>query len=802
MAKKKKVVDDQYQGDANVVTRNIGELCTEHMQIFGANTNLMRHIPALSDGLKPGARRILFAMMKLGATPEKKTIKVARIVGEVIGLYHPHGDAPVYETLVKLAQPWNNTEPLIKGQGNFGSIQGDNAAAMRYIEAKISKYAWKCFFEEFNLKYVTSKPNFSGDVLEPEYLPSRYPNSLISGTFGVGYGLAAGQPNFNLQEAISLTLKLLDDPLYPDTTLIPDAPTGAHIIDEGQFPEMARTGEGKFQMRGEVEIDEEHNELIIKSLPIQVTLNQIKDAILKLVEEDKFPGFVDMKEGTNTENPNGVYLRIILKKEIDPHAVQHILYTKTSLQKTISVNFKLIDDYQDQSYNIAKLILNWIDVRRETKRIIFNHQLKEALERQHILETILMVLTGKNGEKTIKVMRTAKSKQESINYLMSTFKISSLQAKMIADMRVSAFTEDSIARMHEEKDMIDKKVKKLSTLVRSFKQIDAIIREELLEGIKLFGQPRRSKIISIDGESKIRDTQHVIVFTSNGMVKKLPAGTTTIGHIDEGDYPKDIIMVKNTVDLMIFDQRGKISKVSVSDLQNAEIDSPGEPLSKYAAIQGNIAAIIPKPTQEELDSIKEPTYLVMLTKNGLIKKTESTNYVNIKNELLGIIVRPDDELISVKILVGDKDMIVYATDGYGVRFPASEIRGTGRMSSGVKAMDLNPDAVVLGMDTIQDADEYLFVMTNKGTGKKCTLDNFAPMVRGTATPLRITTLSPNEELFFVKTISGKEKYKVYLKSGIQDISVTTDVPDLPRMAKGRKIVGVRKGDVIIDIKPQ
>ena len=790
---------DQYNGDKNIQLRNIGDICKEHMEIFGANNNIMRHVPEVADGLKPGERRLLYAMYMLNSKPTGKKIKVARIIGDAIGKYHPHGDASMYGTLVKLAQPWSSIIPLVDGQGNYGDIWGAPAAAMRYIEARLTKYAWKCFFEDFSLDYVTTKMNYLGDEREPEFLPSRYPHALISSTLGIGYGLSTGMPSYNLREVLELTIKLLKNPDYKKAHLVPDTPTGALIVDEGQFETISETGRGKFKMRARIEIDHENNALHILTVPSSVKVNQVKSVILALQKEGKIAGVEDFIEGEDSPDGTRINFTIKLKKEIDPVALMYDLYTKTDLEKTFTVNFKLVNDYQDYDFNIRSLLLEWILGRREMKRTFFNHKLTSALERQHVLDTILMILGGKNGEKALKRMKESKSRTESISYLMDMFKITSLQAKMIVDLRLYSFNEDSVQRYREEKVKVDELVNKYDALIRNPDEIDKIIRAELMEGIELFGKPRQSEVITIDGERKIRDTDHVVVFTTGGMVKKLPIDSTTIGATREGDYPNEIIQVSNLTDLMIFDETGKISKVPVNSLTNSELDSVGEPLSKYATVQGKIAAVIPKPTEASLNKIKESIYFVMLTRNGIIKKTDAKNYVNLKNELLGMIVRDNDELISVKILVGDKDLLVYTSKGFGVRFPSSEIRETGRMTSGVKSIDLTEGEVVIGMDNVNANDKYLFAMTNRGTGKKSVLSSFKTMTRASK-PLRIISLEDNEDVIMIKTVKGTEQFKAFLKNSVETINLDPDVKELPRLSKGRKIIGVRKGEVIIDVK--
>lgn len=783
--------------DKNIITANIGDACTGYMRIFGANNNLMRHLPSLVDGLKPGERRILYNIYEMGIMHNSRYKKVETLVGNTLK-YHPHGSTPVYETLVKLAQPWNNIQCLVDGFGNFGSAMGDSAAAGRYIEARMSFYSYKCFFEEFSPEIVDMKPNYDESEMEPEYLPARYPNALINNTFGIGYGISTGIPTYNFKEVVELTIKLLEDPDYSDITLIPDSPSCAYIIDEGQFTEISETGKGKFKMRGVIDIDEVNNSLIIKSAPLQVSVNDMKETII-----DSIPGIKEIRDNTDNlayeKNPDHFFeLEIILKKEIDPVATMHALYTKTNLEKTFPVNFKLITDYEDRDYNIRSLLLEWLDFRRETKRRLYNYKLTKAKTRQHLLEIMLFILNKDNAEKTVKIMKESENKKEAAKKLIDTYGISSLQADAIADMRMSSFYKEAYRKYVEEKKEIDKKVEKYEKIVRSSKKIDAIIKEELEEGIKLFGIDRRSKVITTTGEKKIRDTNHTIVFTLNGFVKKLPDTVTSIGFINQNDYPINIMKARNTTDLLIFDETGKISKLPVHMLPNSELNSEGERLNKYCTINGSIRTIIPKPTEDVLNQLKLPVYFLMITKKGIIKKTLAQHYVNIKNELLGMIVKENDSLRTVMLLAGDKDIVIYTNKGFGMRMSSTEIKETSRLSIGVKAIELEEDEEVIGMDIVNEKDKFLFVLTNKGTGKKSPLSTF-PILDRNSKPLRIVSLEDDENVMIIKTVKGNETFKAYLKNSIEEIKLD-EVVELPRLSKGRKLIPVRKGEVIIDIE--
>lgn len=785
----------------NIEQANIGDACRGYMQIFGANINLMRYIPSISDGLKPGERRILYTLYKdLGSTPTKKKKKVATVAGQVLN-YHPHGDAPVMQSIVTMGQPWSNFNPLIEGEGNYGSPKGEPAAHGRYIEARLSQYAWKCFFEQYSDNLVNMKPTYGGDSFEPEYLPAVYPNSLLNTTFGIGYGASCGLPSYNMNEVIDLTEELMDDPDYKNVTLIPDSPTGAFIVDEGQFTQISETGSGKFKMRGEIVVDEENSSLIIKSIPMQTNLNSIVADIFDMINTGVIQGFVKRNDNCYIARETNKYVidfTLIFKAEVDLYVIRELIYKRTAMEKTFPVNFKLIDDYQEFDYNIRSLILHWLDFRRETLRRKFNYKLVNAKEEQHVLETTLMVVTGKNAEETLKVVRKAKTRKEVSQFLMDTFKISSLQADRLSRMSFIDFNEESIEKLKTRKLKVDEDVEKYNKLIRSPKKIDKIIKEELREGVKLFGEPRRSKIIKLDGTEKIRNTNHIVVLTMNGFVKKLPADTQSIGFINQGDYPTEIIPIKNTEDLMIFDETGKISKLQINQLPNSSLDGEGEKLSKFCTINGSIRAVTAKPSVEALKVIKEPVYFLMITRNGIIKKTAASRYTNIKNELLAMDVKEGDSFQSVKLMMGHKDILVYTSNGFGVRFNSSEVKETNRMSIGVKAINMADGDSVIGMDIVNEADKSIFVLTSKGTGKKCTLENFSTMDRA-AKPLRITSLEDKEDLVLVRTVKGTEKFRVYLNTGMDEIDIK-DVVELPRLSKGRKLIGVPKGSRIIDIR--
>jgi DNA gyrase subunit A len=777
-----------------IVEENIGDYCTSVMKIFGANINIARSIPALIDSLKPVQRRILYTMYVTDAVKNFK--KAASIIGSTMEMYHPHGDISIGDTLAGMAQTWNCLIPLVEPKGNFGSILGDDHGAFRYIGAKLSKYAYKCFFEEFDKDIVDMKKSYSGDYDEPEYLPSRYPHVLINSALGMGYGLATGIPSYNFREVIDLTLKLIDDSSYPHFTLIPDSPTNCLIVDGGQFEEISKTGRGKYVMRGVIAVDELKNCLVIKSVPYQVSVDNVKKEIIKLYDEKKIPGITSIKDHSDLLNGK-INLSIYLKQEVHPQDIMGLLYKKTNLERTYSVQLKLIEGQKDYNFNIPDLLVEWISSRREQKRRIFNQKLSKLKNREHVLEILLFILNKDNAEKTLAIIKKSENKKEIVERLVKTYGITSLQADTIAEMRLHAFSKESYKRYKEEKVEVTDKINKLQKILRDPAKIDNIIKEELIEGREMFGVDRKSKIISLDGENLVRDTNHLMVFTKMGFVKKLPHNAETIGGLRTDDSPMEIFQANNRKSLLIFDETGKISTLPIHLIRNHEINSEGEKLSKFCTIRGAIISIITQPTEDTFKGLKQSPYLLFITKKGNIKKTGADKYINIKSELLGLIIKDKDELVQVKTLIGDRDMIIYTNNGYAVRFNSSEIKDTGRMTVGISAFSLEEDDYVIGMDFIDSTDKYIFVLTENGIGKKCTLDNFQTQERNSKL-LKIINVEGCEHIF-TKAIKGNEKFKVYTKNSITELDVT-EVPELPRMSKGKKLIALGKGNYIIDIK--
>lgn len=793
--------------DKNIIRGNIGDACTEATNVYAANKNRMRHIPLLNDGLLPGERRAIYAMMfDKDLRYDKPYKKLPSSVGAAIE-YHPHGDGNIVDTICKLGQQWKNIQILTDIPGNNGSEKGDGHAASRYLEAKLTKYAHKCYFEDFYPDIVDMKPAYNGINMEPEYLPAKYPHVLFKPTYAMGFGLMSSIPTYNFTEVCEFVINLIEDPTY-DRILYPDLPTGCDVIDDGQFDEIRRTGEGKFRMKAKVNVDEENNIISISAMPLMTNLNAIikpKDVkgkqdskLISLVKSGDLTGYKDIHDKSTFQTAG---IDILFKEGTDLYANLSVLYQKGLIIKTLPIIIKCVtDDYEvhKDPVPIRQLLLEWLDFRRDTKRREVNKGIVRKEERLHILKTLIFILQGKNGEKTLEIVKKSETNKEIQEKLMKAFGITSLQASSIASMRVTAFSKSAYRSYKEEYEKLEKEVRDLLKISKSAKKIDKIIKAELEEGIKLFGSERKSNVITFTDKKIVKDTDHLLVFTYFNKVKKLSKNVESIGHFDQGDRPIEILNINNKKSILIFDQMGKVNKLDVVDILSTDISNTGTQLSDMIDICGKMIKVIPMPSKEEQAKLNmDNIFIIMLTKNGLIKKTGFKNFINIKKDLTAAVLNDGDEIVDVKLIAGNKQIIVYTDKGKGVRISTKDVNETGRISQGVKALDLKDDHVI-GMSVIARNDKYIFVVTSKGRLKKCTLDTFALMKRNTA-PLVLATLNKNEVIEIIQSASDKDIYRLYTNKESYDIKITY-VPELTRLAQPKKTIPLPVGDNIIDAK--
>ena len=777
----KKLSDKDYMNDVNIEKVNISDLNTENMKIYGANINLARVFPDIHDGLKLVERRILYTMYA-NTKAIKKAFKVNKIYGDTMTI-HPHGDSSILGTIVRLAQPWSMLIPYIDGEGNFGSIQGDEAAAGRYLEARLSEYAVDCFFSDWDPSLVLMEETYNKDSMEPAYLPTKYPNCLLSASDGLGFGSANHIPTFNFEEIMQSTIKLIKDPDF-EPVLIPDITTGCLIIDEGKFPEICSTGRGTFKMRAEVVKDEDRKVIIVKSIPFQVSLLAVKEKIRDLVEDKTIPGFKDIKDYSGN---NKIHLELYFRPEVDLSNIISILYTKTDLQKTYPVQIKMVDNLAIEDFSVKSALLRWIDIRIQFKRKMYIRKLINIEQKLHILNILIRILTGKNAEKTIRIIRGT-SKETIITSLMKEYDISSLQAKEIANMRLSAFTKTAYEEYQKEVVELPKKLKEYKKFVTNPEKIKDEILKELEEGIKKYSAPRRSRVIKLGKESKYSDFDAQLIFTKNGYVKKLNTKAKNIGSLGETDEPVTIKKINNQDEIVIFDKRGCIHTLEVGSIKQDDSYTIGTPLSTYININGK-----PVSTLNRKD-INENTSFIFITKNGIIKKTTSDNFA-FKNSIIAITLKPDDELVSVIPITKDKDIIAYSKYGNGLRFNTSEIPFSKRMAMGVIAFNLASDDNIIGVDEVSKNDKYLCIITEKGYVKKCTLDVLSSKKRRSE-PVSIISLYGKDSVQSMLNCTDGDVIKVITKKDSYDIHVN-ELPVQLKYQAGDKIIPVKKTDMII-----
>lgn len=790
---------DVYKGDSNVVEEELSLACTDSMQVFFANTNLMRQIANLIDGLKPVQRRILVAMYNMGLRPGGKPVKSVSIVAKTMDEYHPHGDSSIYGSLVSFAQWWSTRFVMADPKSNFGGQSGEPAAAFRYTETTFTRFAWDAYFTEYSLDNVMTKPTYTRKSLEPEYLPAKYPMALLLGCFGIGQGIQVGIPSFRPDQVFDLAIELLENPKFDDPLIMPDSLTYCDIVDEGNFEEICRTGKGTIKYRANLELDHDNNVILIRSLPPQVTMDKVKEKIVELHESGAIKGYLDTfsrPEVSLCKEDGAAGLIVKFRKEVDINEIANILYKHAGLTKTMHINFVYLDNYKEVSYGTLDYMREWLEYRREFKQIDFSKKMIKTVEELHNLDTILMIFDGKNAEKALKVARNS-TRDVLEEYLMKEFKISSLQAKAISKMSISAFAKDNIEKLKKEYEELEKYRDEIKKLLSNPKKIDKIIKKELLEGKEKYGNDVRSRIIKIDGEESVANTRHMVVFTKGGYVKKLAHDAKTIGHIETGDNPTEVCFCDNREDIMVFTSTGKVFKLPVSSIPNTLPEEPGNAVSDFIKIKGSIKAIIPKPSKK---LVIEPNtqFIVMITANGVIKKTDVTNFQNMRNELAAMTIEKGDELVDVKVMLGEQEVLVYTDAGMGVRYSAEEVRETGRAAKGISGIAKDDFEKVKGFDIVSPKDKYILCFTSKGKAKKCDLDNFRTMKR-TSKPLRIITLDEGEDIVLIKTIKGKEELVVFMKSEVYRIDAR-EIDVLSRMAKGVKKIGVRKGDEIIDVR--
>ena len=797
-------------GNEKITRVNVADADLEYSQIFGANKNLYRTIASMIDGLKPGKRRLFYSWWELenkpmntdSATLKKlKFIKVDKLSANTVN-YHPHGTSATDELLGREGQYWNNNVMTIVSQGSVGNIRGDQPSAGRYREAKLSEYTIDCFFSDFIKYCVPMKLAYDGVTYEPEYLPAKYPHILFNPQFsGIGYGLSSNIPPFNVGEVLDATIKLIENP-DAKIMLVPDSPTGCDILDEGQFKEINKTGQSKITMRATSEIDFVNNIIHITTLPLNSASKNVINNIIALKSKGNFDEIIEIKDYT-VEGEVGI--DIYLKSDAKPEKVLRQLYKKNvGLKSTFPVGITVIDDYAEYEYGVKELLLQWIDYRIDAVRSMFLNNLQITLSKQHMNEVLLMVFNKDNIDSTIEIAKTSKSRKETIDRLMKKFKITSLQAGVIADMRVYNFNEDSYNGYKEEKIKLKEELKRINAILSDDGEIEKFIIEQLKEGKRKYARPRKSKIVKENDKdnANIPDTEHLIGISETGYVKKLLLkDNTSIGMVGKVNSNLTVLKVNNRENLLIIDSKGNVTKISISAIPDMNFEDYGIELKKFFSVKGDVKAVMELPSMEILKVKNESFGIVFVTKKGLAKKVQISEFKKLTDTKSGISLNKGDEVASALFAFDNttKDIVICTNKGDGIRLPLEEIRTYSASAKGVSMITLKEDEEVVSASILNPKKKLLFYITSSGRAK-ITETKYFPVMKRKDEPVSLISLQGTETLLGVSSVDKSDIVMVYRKKNDPEEIPIKSLEVGTRISKGDKIVKTGRGDLVVGYK--
>lgn len=797
-------------GDEEITQMNIADADLDYSQLFGANKNLYRTIPSLIDGLKPGKRRLLYSWFEFENNPTSlkkerlkklKYVKVDRLAAGA-QKYHPHGGSATEELIGKEGQYWNNNVMLVDPQGSYGNQRGDKPGAGRYIEARLSEYTIDCFFDDFFDYCVPMKLAYDGDSYEPEYLPAKYPHVLFNPQFSsIGYGLASNIPPFNVTEVLDATIKLMKDP-NAKILLIPDSPTGCDVVDTGMFDEINKSGKAKVTFRATSEIDYTKNVIHISSLPLLSTSDGVIQKISALKSKGVFDEIIEIKDNTIEGEVN---FDIYLSNDAKPDKVLKKLYKKsTDLKSSFAVGITVIDDYQEFEYGVRELLLEWINSRTDDVRSMFLNKYQNLLSTQHMNEVLLMVFDADNIDKAIEISRSSKGRKDAIERYMKEFNLTSLQASTLADMRIYNFSEDWYEMYKKESVELREEIDKVNDILSDDSKINEFIINQLEGGKKKWGRPRKSKIVKEDDKSNdnIPDTEHLIGVSETGYVKKLMLkDNSSIGSVGKSSSNITVIQANNRENLLLIDSVGDVVKISISAIPDMVFTDIGVELNKFFSVKGSIKAVMELPTMDVLKVKDENLGIIFITKKGLAKKVQISEFKKITDVKSGIILNDNDEVAAALFAFNNsaKDIIISTNMGDGIRLPLSEIRNSGVTAKGVSMLTLKDGEEVVGASMVNPKKKYLFFMTSAGR-TKITEVKYFPTMKRKGDVLSLISLSGNETLLGVSSVDKNDVVEVYHKNGEPERIEIKNMEVSTRISKGEKLIKTGRGDYVVAYK--
>ena len=766
-----------------------------------------RALPDVRDGLKPVQRRVLYSMIELNNGPDKPHRKCARIVGDTMGKYHPHGDSSIYGALVNMAQEWSTRYPLVDGHGNFGSVDGDGAAAMRYTEARLSKISME-MLADINKDTVDFVPNFDETEKEPSVLPSRFPNLLVNGTSGIAVGMATNIPPHNLKEIIGAVVKIIDNRILEDRDTDieeildivkgPDFPTGSEILGTSGINEAYRTGRGKIRVRAITNIESMSNgknRIIVTELPFMVNKARLIEKIAELVKEKRVDGITYIADESSRE---GMRINIELRKDVNPNVILNQLYKHTQLQDTFGVIMLALVNNEPRVLSLLDMLRYYLEHQEDVVTRRTKYELNKAQERAHILEGLLIALD--HIDRVIQIIRGSQNVQIAKNSLMEEFNLDDVQAQAIVDMRLRTLTGLERDKIEKEYQELMERINYLKEILADEKKLLGVIRDEILLISEKYGDDRRTRIgydefdISMEDLIPVRDT--VITMTHLGYIKRMTVdnfksqnrggkGIKGMQTVEE-DFIEEIFMTTTHHYIMFFTNFGKVYRLKAYEIPEAGRTARGTAIINLLQLQPGekITAVI------AIKEFNHDNYLVMATRNGIIKKTFMSEYSNIrKTGLQAISLREGDELIEVKITDGEKNIILVTKNGMSICFHEKDIRTTGRISMGVIGMNLDKEDRVVAMQ-LNTQGEFLLIVSENGLGKRTHISEFHPQNRGgkglkcykitdkTGNVIGAMAVDEEDEIMMI-TNEG-----IIIRTGCKDISV------LKRITSGVKLMNM------------
>ena len=804
------------EGERLIPINIVDEMKSSYID-YSMSVIVSRALPDVRDGLKPVHRRVLYGMYGLGVFSNRKYLKSARIVGDVLGKYHPHGDASVYDAMVRMAQPWSLRYPQVDGQGNFGSMDGDPPAAMRYTEARLKKISDE-ILSDLDKETVDFQNNFDDSLTEPKVLPTKIPNLLVNGTSGIAVGMATNMAPHNLSEAVDAICAYIDNKEITIDELMkhiiaPDFPTGGIIYGYEGVRDAFHTGRGRIVLRAKVSFEEigNRNAIIVTEIPYQVNKAEMIARTAELVKDEKIPGIYEIRDESDR---NGLRVVYELKNDAIPNVVLNLLYKYTSLQTSFSVNNIALVHGRPEQLNLKDIIHHFVDHRHEVIVRRTEYELRKAKERAHILEGFMKVIGSQESlDKAIAIIRHSANPQEAKEGLIAEFELSEIQAQAILDLRLARLTGMELDKIRAEYEEIMALIKDLEDILTNEPRRYQIIKDELLEIKEKYGDERRSEIDYSGGEMSIEDLipdeKVVLTISHAGYIKRTPLSEYKVqsrGGVGnkaattrDADFLEYIVSATNHQYMMFFTEKGKCFWLRVFEIPEGSKTAKGRAVQNLINIEPDdkIRAYIRTNDLKDVDYVNS-MYVVMVTKNGIIKKTSLEQYSRPRvNGINAIEIREDDQLLEAKLTTGTSEIMIATKGGKCIRFPEEKVRAVGRSSIGVRGIDLSDGDEVIGMIVVNDIqNETVLVVSEKGYGKRTAVEDYRITNRGGKGVITLNITEKTGNLIAIQSVTDEDGLMIINKSGVAIRMGMDDLRVMGRNTQGVRMINLKNNDEI------